>query len=431
MKTNKLWIKAVIFSSLLELALAGCKVESGLPSAKLAPEQGTLSTQSGGTTGEGGGGTGGGENGTITGGTSGGGRDGGLISFFKPALVVRATGCIMCHAKVEANIITDFGYGDPYYFGADAPGFGPQFATVYGDHSNNWQSAQVWGKIIVPQANVGFQPGSLADYLRNRVGAPDAMTAAPIVQEQAEVWIGAPTEARLRQVAGVFPPAHPQWKYLAQATGAGTGLELASGGHYVQNTGGQEFICMGDVVVDSALFLNSLQLRTDDRGCRMYVTGSVFIQGPINYLGTANYRNLQITSARAIVMGMGPGAIDGQPNNTLRHRLVDFWTRSAFFTRNAAHSTQEKLDAIYNDSSYIVDLLDSSAQVPLGRAVHFERIFLNAPNFQSRYQGEFKGVIVAEMAIGSLGQFAFKFDDVFSHTPILPLISQSDYLRVR
>lgn len=356
--------------------------------------------------------------------------DSGLISSFKPALVIRASGCLMCHARVAANVITDFGYGSSYYFGGQLPsGLSPFSGAIYGDHAENWRTASVYGKIVVPRATVPSQAGSLADYLRAPVGRPDANTAAPLVEEKQTIWIGAPTEARLRQVAGVFPAAHPQWKNVSSA-GAVSGLELAPGGQYVQNTPGQELVCRGDVVVDAVLFLNSLSLRTDDGGCRLYTTRSVFIQGPIAFSGDAPDRNLQISSSRAIVLGMGPGATDGQPDNTLSNRLRDFWTRGSYFTRDTSRSTQEKLDDIVLDSSYLSGLRDASSQAPWRRTVHFERTFLNAPNFQSRYQGEFKGVIVAEVAIGSLGNFAFKFDDVFSRVPILPLISERDYLQV-
>jgi hypothetical protein len=67
---------------------------------------------------------------------------------------------------------------------------------------------------------------------------------------------------------------------------------------------------------------------------------------------------------------------------------------------------------------------------PTGRVVSFERLLINTPNFNSRYQGEFKGVIIAEMALGSLGDFSFKFDDIFSRVFVLPLLNNNEILRV-
>lgn len=373
--------------------------------------------------------SGGTDGGSISGGGNPGGGDGGSIYRFKPALAVRATGCIMCHGRVESNIITDFGHGDSFYFGAGV-GLHPFAGSIYGNHAENWQTAQVNGKIFVPSApgpNSTFP--TLAEYLRAVVSPPSAGAPKPTIEEK-RIFIGAPLASRLLAIAGTFPTEHPEWKVVTATNGFPmTGLQLAPGGRYVQNTPGQEFVCSGDVVVNSVLFLNELRLRTDNRGCRLYVTQSVFIQGPITYLGTASDRNLQITSSRAIVMGLGPGATSGA-SNTLRDRLQDFWTRAGYFTRDTSRSTQEKLDDVVLDGSYIADLKDASAQLPMRRAVGFERLFLNAPNYQSRYQGEFRGVIVAEFALASLGQFAFHFDEVFSRVPVLPLIRESEMIRV-
>jgi hypothetical protein len=353
------------------------------------------------------------------------GGDSGLISHFRPALVIRASGCILCHGRVESTILTDFGFGSSYYFGAGA-GLNAFSGSVYGNHGGNWSTLSLQGSVVVPRA-----PGptaahaSLAAYVRSTLQSP-----VNAVLEKNISFIGAPTQARILEVAGVFPAQHSQWKYLPQSGTADiSGLRLASSGQYVENTPGEEVVCAGDVVVSSVLFLNNLQLRTE-RGCRFYVTGSVFIQGGITYLGTNNDRNLQISSSRAVVMGLGPGATDGGAGNTLTNRLQNFWTRPGYFTRDSSRSTQEKLDSIVLDSSSIAELSDASAQVPRGRSVAFERLFINAPNYQSRYQGEFKGVIVAELALGSLGRFAFRFDEVFQRVPILPRLRESDWLRV-
>lgn len=429
-----MWLRTtIVFFSLCGLSLLGCKSEN------FAPSSARTTFGSGGN--PGGGDPGGGDpgsqpdGGTIPGGGNPGGGDGGTIAHFKPALVIRATGCIMCHGRVESTIITDFGHGDPYFFGAGTPGgFSPFSGSIFGDHAENWRTARVWGQVITPRANVSYAgvTESLAQYLRNRLLSPDGgVTAAPAVVEKDVVYIGAPTRARLLQVAGDFSPNHPEWKFVSIPTAPPfSGIETAPGGHFVRNTPGQELVCHGDLFVNSVLFLNQLRLRTDNGGCRIYTTNSVFIQGPIVYLGTAEKRNLQITSSRAVVLGMGPGALDGGPNNTLRNRLQDFWTRFTYFTRDSSLTMQQKLDEIVNDSLWIPELRDASAQAPHYRSLGFERLLLNAPNYQSRYQGQFKGVIIAEMAIGSLGNFSFLFDNVFETVPILPRINEAEMIRV-
>lgn len=361
------------------------------------------------------------------------GSDGGSIAHFKPALAVRGTGCIMCHGKVEANIITDFGYGNSYYFGQSGVGGLNEFSgSIYGDHAQNWATGAVWGKIFVPQAPVTLSgmPATLASYLSGVVTPPDAMTAKPAVVPQSSIYIGAPTANRILAAAGSFPNGH--WKYTSYTTTGFNGLEVSANQKYVQNVQGIPFVCEGDLIVNDVLFLDHLQLQTNNNGCRIYVTKSVFIQGPITFLGSDPYRNLQITSSRMVGMGMGYGNVDSMgtiiANNSLVNRFQTMWTVPGFFTREAG-STTDKLNTILNESFDIPTLTDANSQ-PEGRGVAFQRLLINTPNFQSRYQGEFKGVIIAELALASLGDFAFKFDDVFSHVPILPLIPETDYLSI-
>lgn len=418
---------------LLGVGLAGCEVT--------APTRGPTAS-GGGTTPHTTGGSGGNDDpggtdgGTISGGDgSGNGGDGGLIAHFKPALVVRATGCIMCHARVESTIITDFGHGNNYFFGAATPpGFSYQSGSIYGDHAQNWSSSRVWGQIVTPRATVAYGGivESLAQYLRRRVASPDGIAPRPEVVEKDTVYIGAPTTVRLLELAGEMPLSHPEWKFFpAPGAEAVSGIEVEPSNRFVRNTPGAELVCSGDLFIHSVLFLNNVRLRTGNQGCRIYVTKSVFIQGAITYLGDASLRNLQITSARSVVLGMGPGAVDGGPNNTLRNRLQDFWTRFTYFTRDPSRSTQEKLDDIVNDGNAIPELRDATATGPHYRNLGFERLLLNAPNYQSRYQGEFKGVIIAEMAIASLGNFAFRFDPVFEQVPILPRLRPTDLIDIR
>jgi hypothetical protein len=64
------------------------------------------------------------------------------------------------------------------------------------------------------------------------------------------------------------------------------------------------------------------------------------------------------------------------------------------------------------------------------RQVSFDRILINAPSLQSRYTGKFKGVMIGETALFSLGKFSFEFDDVFKEVPVLPLLPIENYLVV-
>jgi hypothetical protein len=367
------------------------------------------------------------------------------VRLIRPALAVRATGCIMCHAQVRANVVTDFGYGGDgqgtdYYFGGGS--LAPYSGAIYGDHSENWQTAKVWGNVIVPR--VMGVPGSatisLADYLRATVTSPEAGVPAPTVMEKSAVHIGVPSSAKILAAAGGFAAAQPLYKYIphSAASGALEGLEVVAGpgGSYLRNTAGTELRCYGDLVVKGVLFLQGAQLRTDNAGCRIYSTHTVFIQGGITHLGAAETRNLQITSARGIYLGFGRGSglrDSGRglnADNSLVNRLQGIFTRTGYYTREQGKTVQQKNDDVVADSALLGDALIDASNLPGGRAVELERLFLNAPRVESRYLGNFKGVVVAEMAMFSLGNFVFEFDDVFTKVPVLPLVSEQDFLAI-
>ncbi len=39
------------------------------------------------------------------------------IRSIEPALAVRGISCLMCHADIRANVVTDFGFGQNYFLG--------------------------------------------------------------------------------------------------------------------------------------------------------------------------------------------------------------------------------------------------------------------------------------------------------------------------
>jgi hypothetical protein len=57
-------------------------------------------------------------------------------------------------------------------------------------------------------------------------------------------------------------------------------------------------------------------------------------------------------------------------------------------------------------------------------------LLLNAPQVHSRYQGAFKGLIIAEVALPRLGKGIFEFDPVFKRVPVLRQLKESGYLQV-
>lgn len=231
-------------------------------------------------------------------------------------------------------------------------------------------------------------------------------------------------------------------------------------------------MCEGDLLVHGTLMLQNLDVQTRS-GCRIYATGPVFIYGPINYVRTAgdDLRNLQITSSRAVLMGLGkiydnannhceqnaPSHIrwywdQKQPSNynaatqgmdantkalydkslsdTAFNRLFFFWPLDTYFTRGASTNPRNEGLAIYNELVNKIGLPLDAACTPGGRNIGYTRLLLNAPRIESRYNGDFVGSIIAEIALPALGQFKFQFDPVFSNVGILPKLSDSDFLKI-
>lgn len=366
----------------------------------------------------------------------------------EPALAVRAVGCIQCHANLSANLVTDFGFGDTYYFGRNMGGSNFNNGSPYGDHDSTFHTIKMASdkKVFVPAANLPQEIATatglsrLGDYVKSEFGASaDAGTNAVEVREISRVYIAAPTEAQLKNA---FAIGNSRMKFIK--SGAAELSGLVDNGTYFSNSG--TFKCDGDLIVKGPLYLKDLQLETQ-KGCRIHVIGSVFAYGAINYLGASELRNLQITSTKSINLGLGsvvqsdnnycnPGGSHvggGHGNNSLVNRYVDMWTVPSQNLRGVA-DPKAFGQSIVAEAAIVEAGIGGKLQDAdcLGsRAVAFERILLNAPVVMSRYNGNVKGTIVAEWALMSLGAFKFEFDSVFRSVDVLPKLDQASFLTVQ
>jgi hypothetical protein len=436
---------------------------------------------------------------------------GNAVNLLAPALAIRGTGCITCHAEVHSNMVTDFGYtgdgaGRNYYFGGMAPAtFSWNDGMVYGDQDSLFQypdgsvGVGAWWsvnlvkksdgsgqKVYVPAAALPSGPANatgastLRGYLQHRMNASyydDTHSATAV--EKSTVYIGAPSASRLQSVFNwTASDETKKYKFIADAGAAAlSGFNLTasgpSNGKYFTNTG--TVVCEGDLMLKGTLYLNNLSLKTRT-GCRLYVTGSVFIYGPITYVtasgGDYSKRNLQISSSKAILMGLGSlwkngnhceqggedsgywgyyenrdywtegmnGAekaeYDAAVADSAKYRLTYFWGLPAFFFRNDARTGQAVALDIYNEMVSTVGTQQDAACRAEGRNVRYDRLLLNAPLVESRYAGGFSGSIIAEIGLMSLGlaqnqsRFKFEFDPVFQEADILPLLTDQDFLHV-
>jgi hypothetical protein len=379
------------------------------------------------------------------------------IAEFEPALAVRAPACITCHAKISPTCITDFGFGDPYFFGKPGGGakFGPFDGHMYGDfygsepNKTGWLTAEISKKIIVPQAGFDFDLKAAGSKL-NKTNYQQALESTSLAQylqalenqkpkpasviEKKKIFIGAPDADRIEMHFGIARGAGDDFKYIKNDSSSPdiAGIGLNAGKEYYTNT--QEIICDGDLFVRGTLFLNRATVSTKN-GCRIYATGPIFVQNGVAYKnlgGPADTTNLQLVSAQAILLGVGDKSCDASSTESpLSRRLVSGYAVSTFMTRASAGksiSPQEFGKSIYAQGKLIAALEDAGCH---DDSIGFTRLLLNAPQIHSRYKGAFKGLVIAEVVLFRLSKGNFEFDPVFKTVPVLPRLKDSDYLQVQ
>jgi hypothetical protein len=170
-------------------------------------------------------------------------------------------------------------------------------------------------------------------------------------------------------------------------------------------------------------------------GCRIYATGPVFLQGAITYKNrgsSTDKTNLQLVSAKAILLGAGDKSCDSTyKDSPLSRRLISGLAVSTYWTREAVKMslTPPKWgETVYAEGKQIPDLEDAGCRED---NLSFSRLLLNAPQVHSRYKGDFKGLIIAELVLFRLGKSNFEFDPVFKSVPVLPRLKDADYLVVK
>jgi hypothetical protein len=430
---------------------------------------------------------------------------------FKPALAVRDTSCIFCHASVKGNVVTDFGYNsdqlvEMYSNNQEKFESGGYLLGGWGHGgANSLSTSFIEGEIFVPRRDlaedaaaytsekirvgksetmetlilvpirdsdneiIGWEPrpgatadpifllanpysdvnllNSLADYfdallsyrtpeyldyMAGPYGRPKSPDIDPnnfSIREVNRVIIGTPSRDEI--LAAFFPDGYDNSsiKYIKQDDLGFDlqGLEVNEG--WIQNSPDQPLECDGDLFIGSLLFLRNLKLKSQF-GCRIYALSNVFIEAPgehsddlegIKYLSDEGY--IEITTPKAIVMGVGL-------ESNGYDRMVQ---------RSEHHRTDLTPDLIelgaFDDYQFLKaqlpadQLLDASNSIN-GRGVNFRRLLLNANTIHTRYKGDFEGVIIAEFVLGSLGAFAYRYDERFNQLPFLPLLRSETIFKV-
>ncbi|MFS4458824.1 Ig-like domain-containing protein [Bdellovibrio sp. HCB2-146] len=377
---------------------------------------------------------------------------GNSLSDFEPALAVRGMGCIQCHANIKSNIVTDFGYGNDYYFGVKPANTWWRSGGVYGDHDNKFGTMSIPADktVHVPKASLpafvaaATSKQTIAQYVSDLFSKSEyANTREVAVAEQSSIYIGAPTAAQMASALRLADTERS--RYYKNSLDSVELSGVVDQGTFFEMSGQVE--CDGDLVVRGPLYIDNLNLKTTV-GCRVYVIGSVFAYGPITYAAGSDSSNLQITSTKSVNFGLGSAKNnDGKycsttdvyskdnssyGSNSLTNRYSTFWTVPGNFVRQSA-SPKEFGDSIIAEAKLIEakkGSLKDAACGAEGRNVSFEHVLVNAPVVQSRYVGDFKGTVIAEFSIMTLGAFKFEFDPIFKTVPVWPFLDSRTYLHV-
>ncbi|UOF00995.1 hypothetical protein [Bdellovibrio reynosensis] len=312
------------------------------------------------------------------------------ITGARPALAVRGVACAMCHAKVKGDIVTDFGHGQSFFLGngssADSR-YRPYEAGIY---AHDWRDGvQIDGNLYTKNASVtvtdyvnalqdpaagNSTPGggwTLADVVTKQMYSTVRATLMRLISfigqaptnavpgmygsivYKNNILIASPTAAQINALTGsmslVATDSGVSIYKKSTATLANLNIVAGVGGKYVRNSGNVD--CWGDVVIQGPLFLDNLQLNSRAAGCRLHVNGTVFIRGGITYLNEATYPkvNVQITSSRAIIVGMNPNFVFERFSSSV-------WPKVPTGSFPDETSTLNNMTNILSEASRIADL---------------------------------------------------------------------------
>lgn len=404
---------------------------------------------------------------------------------YKPALAIKNMACILCHSNVKGNIYTDFGFtSSPSYnhlvysnSTLSNSGTGDYLETIGSEFSGIPNGSQAFGtsfiegKIYTPKVLLQSSDQSLIQnmLISNKPGLFDSNTPTvittvadylnSILPHRTTAYLdylknytnsGYPTvsfaydsrvnpySVSIREVNSLnigsissnqilsfldYVASFKYYKWNSSTSADLTNFGLRYGNFY-GNDPTQIMTCEGDIFVDGPVYLKSLQLSSSS-GCRIYATGTVFIEASasavaragITYISPTSSTNLQIASAKGILLGLSASSIASRK------------TGEANFNGGVLLNTMDSDVLKMKDNSNTSVLQDANDSG--SRLATFSRLLLSAPRVDSRYIGDFSGVIIAKFGYFSQGDFTYLYDSVFNSVPILPLIDSSTFFSVQ
>ena len=303
------------------------------------------------------------------------------------------------------------------------------------------QTIGEWVDVIL-----NFRSETFIEQLRVFPGYQKASAARNLasIREVVEVKIGHPTEA---DILGLMKDSGVT--YYKQGDDALELNHFENFGSYFGNKPNEVMTCDGDLIVNGPIFLKNLKIKTK-YGCRIYATGAVFIEGHkdsdtansaalnrpgIEYVESTAQSQLQISSARAILMGLGKCTSTPEhgtvPDEGMYGRRLTYDNQGFAPLGGAVKEDYYKIRPSVDSAILQTDAGNCANRNDKRRSVNFERLLLNAPRIDSRYTGDFKGVVIALNSIWSLGKFSYIYDNVFDAVPILPMIASEKFFKVK
>jgi hypothetical protein len=291
-----------------------------------------------------------------------------------------------------------------------------------------------------------FRTKEYLDYLRTGAYTQKTLEPELTVREVRTVKISAPAHSEI--MARISPDEklhyYPQGDQASELKNFQSVVSiLKPENSYFSNLPDSVMECDGDIFVDGVVFLKNLKLKTKF-GCRIYATGTIFVNGNlIDGQGTHNgfllveptaASALELTSVRGLTLGLG--YCDPTSNASIKKRLVfpsalkapDEMLADVDILVGETASTSLMFDA--SDGVNNPEYKCSNYLANINRNVKFEHILLNAPIIHSRYTGDFRGVIIADFVLWSLGKFKYQYDPIFDSVPILPMLPPESFFKV-
>ncbi len=444
--------------------------------------------------------------------------------FSAPALALKRPSCILCHASVVGDVVTDFNI--------DTNPITPRTDFTLSDSFRpiSYNSSNIDGNLIVPAAPI--TGNYLAEYQKLTPALPNPLPiklgltmpfwseagsqlAVPFpttganrdktkpgvndIIEKANLKVTPPTEAEIANLGNlstkkVVIESQGQQVFAMDSTSAISGLSFVQGDSapFVKNTVGTALSCNGDILITSSLVLDGAEFKTAGKDCRIYVGGTIFIKDSLIVSDGSDAGMLQLASGRAILSGLkyGRGALvtdlvfndmknvnrftvdSGYSSYVMRrksdNKLIAYtaidWNRLTptgatpktdadiqtarrnFANAGAGHWIfPNPADALNQQCSFGADNLDlfNGPAVPCsvvysssdmaGRVERgspkyvqgeFRHVLLATPLFLSRQEGNISGAIIADLAVGVLGDFKFNSDPRIKSSNVFPLFKR-------